>query len=80
MFELYNTSTADFPQLQRDLDLSEGALATHIRALLKDQLIEPKQEQVGGRKRTGYLITKKGAEAVKALLDDMEKIRRAIPS
>ncbi len=79
MFELYNTSTADFPQLQRDLNLSEGALATHLRALLKDQLIEPKQEQVGARKRTGYLITKRGAQAMKALLDDIEEIRRAIP-
>lgn len=86
MFELYNTSTADFPQLQRDLNLSEGALATHIRALEKDKLIEPKPEQVGGRKRTGYLLTKHGVDAMRSLLADyvkindaFEKVNEAVP-
>jgi DNA-binding HxlR family transcriptional regulator len=79
MFELYNTSTADFAQLQRDLGLSEGALATHVRTLERDGLIEPKPEQVGGRKRTGYLLTKKGVDAIITFLDDFAKIREAIP-
>jgi len=79
MFELYNTSTADFPQLMRDLHLSEGALATHVRALEKDKLIKPKPGEVGGRKRTGYLLTRKGVDAMMSLLDNFAKIKEAIP-
>ncbi len=79
MLELYHTSTADFTQLTRDLKLSDGALATHLRSLLRDNLIEVRQEHIGGRTHTAYLITKKGTEAVEALLENFERIRKAIP-
>ena len=64
MVELYYASAADFPQLKHDLGLTDGALATYLRALASEGLIESKREAVESRLRTGYIITKKGISAL----------------
>jgi DNA-binding HxlR family transcriptional regulator len=64
MVELYYASAADFLQLKHDLDLTDGALATYLKALASEGLIESKREAVESRLRTGYIITKKGISAL----------------
>lgn len=68
MTELYYASAVDFSQLRHDLGLTDGALATHIKALANEGLIESKREIVESRVRTGYIITKKGISAFEQLL------------
>lgn len=60
MLEIYSAGGVDFAQLKRDLELSDGALATHLKYLASDGLVIGKKEQVGSRQRTAYLITSKG--------------------
>jgi DNA-binding HxlR family transcriptional regulator len=64
MVELYYASAAEFTQLKHDLSLTDGALATYLRALASEGLIESKREVVESRVRTGYIITKKGISAL----------------
>jgi len=60
MLELYHAGGGDFPQLRHDLSISDGALATHLRALANEELIESKREQIESRERTTFIITRKG--------------------
>jgi predicted transcriptional regulator len=64
MVELYHASAVDFSQLKHDLGLTDGALATYLRALASEGLTESKREAVESRLRTGYIITKKGILAL----------------
>lgn len=69
MVGLYNAGAADFPQLKRDLNLSDGALATHMKALRKENLIKSKKELVDSRLRTTYIITKKGIKGIEKMFE-----------
>ena len=79
MLALYYMTGADFTELKKELGLSDGALATHMRALLRDELVKDQDVQDRGRTRTAYLITQKGHNAVDALLDVFHDIKEAIP-
>ena len=80
MLVLYHIGGADFTQLKQYLDLTDGALATHLRSLLKEELIVTQPERIGGRNRTAYLITQKGTQSIETLLNDFVEIRKAIPA
>lgn len=67
MVELYCASAVDFSQLKYDLGLTDGALATYLKALANEGLIESKREAVESRVRTGYIITKKGISALEQM-------------
>jgi len=79
MLALYYETGADFTELKQSLNLSDGALATHVKALVRDELVTTQPERVGGRNRTVYLITPKGLRTIDALLSEFESIRKAIP-
>jgi len=64
MLELYHVGGVDFSQLMHDLNLSEGALATHLKALERDRLLNTKKESTGTRSRVISHITKAGMVAV----------------
>ena len=38
MLALYYETGADFTELKQSLNLSDGALATHVKALVRDEL------------------------------------------
>jgi len=75
MVELYCAGAVDFAQLKYDLGLTDGALATHLKALGNEGLIESKREPVESRVRTGYVITKKGISAVEQMFKILCEIR-----
>ena len=74
MAEIYYSSAVEFPQLGRDLGLSDGALAAHLKTLAKQGFIEPKREQVGSRIRTTFIITKEGISATEKLFQNFHAI------
>jgi DNA-binding MarR family transcriptional regulator len=78
MLELYHAGVAEFPQLRHDLGLTDGALATHLKALGGEGLIEARREQVGPRTRTAYIITRGGISAVDRMFSTMCEIKERL--
>ena len=76
MVELYCASAVDFSQLKYDLGLTDGALATYLKALANEGLIESKREAVESRVRTGYIITKKGISALEQMFKILCELHR----
>lgn len=74
MTEMYYASAVEFAQLKYDLGLTDGALATHIKTLAGQGLIESKREQVGPRTRTTFIITKQGISALEGLFQNLQRI------
>ncbi len=78
MLELYHAGGAEFPQLKRDLNMTDGALATHLKALTGGKLLQSKREEVGPRTRTAFIITQRGIESVEEILTTMCKIKEKL--
>jgi len=79
MVELYHAGAADFPQLAHDLGITPGALATHLKALASERLVESKREQVESRVRTTFIITAKGLSAIEQMFSNLREISREFP-
>jgi DNA-binding HxlR family transcriptional regulator len=79
MLELYCTGGVDFPQLKRDVrDITDGSLASHLKALTESELVAPRTERVESRERTTYIITKKGVISVEKLFKNLDGIRKEL--
>jgi DNA-binding MarR family transcriptional regulator len=78
MLTLYNVVGADFTELKEKLDLSDGALATYLKALVKDQLVTTEQDRTGTRERTVYMITRKGLQTIDEMLEVFGSIKEEI--
>jgi len=63
MKNLYRHVHVDFRDLQNDLGLTAGNLASHLRSLKKEDYLSEYKEIVGNRPRTTYEITEKGRNA-----------------
>lgn len=57
---------ADFNALKRQLGVSDGNLASHIRALEELGFIETRKQFIGRKPNTSYLITEQGRNAFEA--------------
>ena len=78
LLQLYGTGGVDFAQLKRDLSLSDGALATHLKVMVAEGFVETSKEVVGSRERTGYLITARGIQALESLVEDFKELGEVI--
>lgn len=54
---------ADFNALKRQLGVSDGNLASHVRALEELGFIETRKQFIGRKPNTSYLITEQGRNA-----------------
>lgn len=64
----------DFSALKELLDLTDGNLASHLKALEKVNYIDLKKSFVGRKPNTKYFITKEGKKAFDEHLKNLEKI------
>lgn len=64
----------DFNTLKQNLDLTDGRLASHIKALESESYIEIRKQFIGKKPNTSYSTTEKGKKAFNAHLDALEKI------
>ncbi|MEP2668099.1 MAG: transcriptional regulator [Cyclobacteriaceae bacterium] len=64
----------DFNSLKEALELSDGSLATHIKALEREKYILINKSFVGKKPNTRYRLSEKGRQAFKKHLDAMESI------
>lgn len=77
MSALAVNDTLEFGSLKEFLDLTDGNLASHIKALEKEAFIGVKKTFVGKKPNTKYFMTKAGKKAFEDHLKALEKLIRA---
>ena len=66
----------DFNALKEFLDVTDGNLASHIKALEKEEFIGIQKSFVGRKPNTAYFITQSGQKAFDIHLATLEKLIR----
>lgn len=64
----------EFKRLRQELGLSDGNLASHVKALEKEEYIEIKKEFVGKKPQTSYRATAAGKAAFQQHLAALEAL------
>jgi DNA-binding MarR family transcriptional regulator len=64
----------DFNSLKEYLDVTDGNLASHLKALEKEEFIDLEKSFVGRKPNTRYYMTKKGKKAFDDHLKALEKL------
>ena len=70
--------TLDFNSLKEFLDVTDGNLASHIKALEKEAFIDSQKSFVGKKPNTRYFITKAGKKAFDDHLKALEKLIKGV--
>jgi DNA-binding HxlR family transcriptional regulator len=66
--------TLDFNSLKEYLELTDGNLATHLKALEKEKFIDVKKSFIGRKPNTKYFMTKEGKNAFDDHLKALEQL------
>lgn len=66
----------DFNSLKELLDVTDGNLASHTKALENEEYILVEKKFIGRKTNTSYKATQKGKQAFQDHLDALEKIIR----
>ncbi|NUM70315.1 MAG: transcriptional regulator [Ignavibacteriaceae bacterium] len=64
----------DFISLKEFLDLTDGNLASHLKALEKERFITVEKSFIGKKPNTKYSMTEEGRRAFNDHLEALEKI------
>ena len=64
----------DFNALKEYLDVTDGNLATHIKALEKEKFVGVKKGFIGKKPNTKYYMTKEGKKAFDTHLKALEEL------
>ena len=64
----------DFNSLKEMLDVSDGALASHIKTLEDARFLEVRKRFVGRKPNTSYQVTEAGKKAFNDHLDALEAL------
>lgn len=64
----------EFKAIKQMLELTDGNMASHIKALEKAAFVEIKKEFVGKKPQTSYRVTEAGRKAFNDHLDALEAI------
>jgi DNA-binding MarR family transcriptional regulator len=68
----------DFNALKEYLDVTDGNLASHIKALEKEEFISVEKSFIGKKPNTKYFITKEGKKAFNDHLNALEKLIKGV--
>ena len=74
MSVLMANSSYDFNSLKDLLQITDGNLASHIKALEKEEYISITKSFIGKKPNTQYAVTKKGRNAFKKHLQALENL------
>ncbi len=66
--------SVDFNTMKELLNITDGNLASHLKALEKEQVILVKKQFIGRKPNTSYEITALGAKLFKEHIDALEKL------
>ena len=78
MSALAVNDTLDFNSLKEYLDVTDGNLASHLKALEREAFIDMKKSFVGRKPNTKYFMTKDGKKAFDNHLKALEKLIKGI--
>ena len=67
----------DFNSLKEYLEVTDGNLASHLKALEREKFINVEKTFVGRKPNTSYYITKEGKQAFEDHLNTLEKLIQA---
>jgi DNA-binding MarR family transcriptional regulator len=74
MSVLLTKTESDFNGLKAILNVTDGNLASHLKALEKENYIEVVKQFIGRKPNTKYLVTKAGKNAFKKHLNALEEL------
>ncbi|WP_420384766.1 winged helix-turn-helix domain-containing protein [Roseivirga sp.] len=74
MSALMANESLDFNRLKELLEVTDGNLASHLKALEKEDYIEVSKSFVGRKPNTQYMVTTIGNRAFKAHIDALEQL------
>jgi len=80
MVVLLKNGEVDFNTLKRELGLTDGNLATHLRKLEEAGVVRYRKTFVGRRPRTYYSLTPEGRERFVEYLERLEEILKSLGS
>ncbi len=76
MSVLVTEEALDFSTLKETLDVTDGNLASHIKALEKEKYLSVNKTFVDRKPNTKYKITERGRNAFRKHLDALEQVIR----
>jgi len=74
MSALVVNDSLDFNSLKEYLEVTDGNLASHLKALEKEEFIEVEKSFIGRKPNTSYAASKLGRKAFNEHLDALEKL------
>jgi len=74
MSVLVVNDSADFNTMKELLDVTDGNLASHLKALEKDEIIVVKKQFVGRKPNTSYSVTDRGRKLFQEHIDALERL------
>ncbi len=74
MSALFVNDSLDFTRLKELLDVTDGNLASHIRALEEAGYVFVNKQYIGRKPNTSYTITRNGRKAFQEHIQVLEKI------
>jgi len=74
MSVLIVNDSADFNTLKETLDVTDGNLASHLKALEDNDLIKIKKQFIGRKPNTRYFITDNGSQQFNQHLNALEDL------
>jgi DNA-binding HxlR family transcriptional regulator len=77
MSTLAVNETLDFNALKEYLDVTDGNLASHMKALEKEEYVGVKKSFIGRKPNTMYYMTKLGKKAFEEHLNALENLIRS---
>lgn len=66
----------DFKMMKEMLELTDGRLASHVKALEENEYLEVRKQFIGKRPNTSYRATPRGTKAFSDHLDALEALLR----
>ncbi len=64
----------DFNSLKESLGVTDGNLASHLKALEENGMIQTRKQFIGRKPNTSFTITEKGARSFREHLDKLENL------
>lgn len=74
MSVLMVNDSVDFNTMKELLDVTDGNLASHLKALEKESVIEVKKQFLGRKPNTSYRVTPLGEKLFKEHIDALERL------
>ncbi len=77
MSALVVNESVSFNELKEMLDVSDGNLASHLKALEENKIIKVNKGFIGKKTNTTYQVTKAGEKAFKTHIEALEEMIKA---